>query len=625
MGRLRWIPSPLRLKWRSKLRWKSKKREWQWRKATMKIGLFEKLTSSSIPLLSMTILRPCWRPYELDERCEEVRVKPVSAEVELDLSVDVDSSNYDTDARGLTMTKQTLSSSWKPPRTTGYAVGILMGNKLHLNPIRAVVQLRPSMQHLKYGDLNKKNNAGNVEGSLKSEDPNGEPVGPPKKQSKPRGISNEHNVEVAESKLKGISNEHAVEVAESFVPLKYHGSKSDFSAKYLEKMVAEESSSIQFSMSPHDYMNSLCPNTISDSRSKGPLRRLLSLPLEERFKKWLCEGPPVHRFNALKHLAPDESIEDVLRVLGRHARLVQGLWVPKSSLLSDGREGVEALARDYILLLFSKNPTIKYPQLDVLKRNKALKGILTTLAVERPSFKDWKFREPTDVSFIKLYPNVVNEQNQYWEALEKKVTVVIHGGERSGPGAKNKPGMPTKPGTSTVSDKGAMRSGNETPSRRTAMSNETREALSRALKKLFQMYRVCSFQLICQGLRDLAVSQSTLPKADARAAVAAASAVDGPKEELQAVIDLVATNVHGVYVWKSSLEHAEYNLFRNVVVSLFLAKGPNAKLKKADIMEAAKIELKRDITNNEYMKVLGELCVSRGAAWVLKSGDGNPK
>ncbi|KAH6758834.1 hypothetical protein C2S51_019069, partial [Perilla frutescens var. frutescens] len=43
-------------------------------------------------------LRPLWRPYELDDRCEEVRVKPTSAEVEVDLAIDVDSKNFDAGA-----------------------------------------------------------------------------------------------------------------------------------------------------------------------------------------------------------------------------------------------------------------------------------------------------------------------------------------------------------------------------------------------------------------------------------------------------------------------------------------------------------------------------------------------
>ncbi|RLM60983.1 uncharacterized protein C2845_PM14G07830 [Panicum miliaceum] len=50
-------------------------------------------------------LRPCWRPYELNEICEEVRVKPLSSEVEVDLSVNKQSENYDQEAP-LRLTKQ---------------------------------------------------------------------------------------------------------------------------------------------------------------------------------------------------------------------------------------------------------------------------------------------------------------------------------------------------------------------------------------------------------------------------------------------------------------------------------------------------------------------------------------
>ncbi|EMS55910.1 hypothetical protein TRIUR3_27365 [Triticum urartu] len=40
-------------------------------------------------------LRPCWRPYELGEVCKEVRVRPESSEVEVDLEIDTESDNYD--------------------------------------------------------------------------------------------------------------------------------------------------------------------------------------------------------------------------------------------------------------------------------------------------------------------------------------------------------------------------------------------------------------------------------------------------------------------------------------------------------------------------------------------------
>lgn len=60
----------------------------------------------------------------------------------------------------------------------------------------------------------------------------------------------------------------------------------------------------------------------------------------------------------------------------------------------------------------------------------------------------------------------------------------------------------------------------------------------------------------------MAVSQSSLPKADPRMAVAAAHGVDAPQAELKEVINTVATEIHGFYVSKSSPEHPEYDSLR---------------------------------------------------------------
>ncbi|XP_010254912.1 PREDICTED: DNA-directed RNA polymerase III subunit RPC5-like [Nelumbo nucifera] len=544
-------------------------------------------------------LRPCWRPYELDERCKEVRIKPESSEIEVDLrTYDGDNCNNDDAAKNRKMTKQTLSSLWKPPNTTGYAVGVLIGNKLHLNPVHAVVQLRPSMEHLKSSNLKKSNI---IPDEINEEKPSG--------SSKKQG------------KLLGSLDEQNKDDAESWVSLEYHQIDSSISRGYQQKMVARESSPIQFSMNSYDYLNSLCPGTSSDNnRVKGPSRRfLLSLPLEERFKIFLSKGTQVYRFTALKHFAPDKSDEDLLAVLQGYADLVQGLWVTKSALLC---EGVQALARDYVLLCFSKGPLISYEKLNEtgLSRD-ILKRVLNSLAIERPSFKDWKFKEPTDMLFTKNFPDIVREQQHRWEIREKKIKDLMHRPVKGGPTMKQN--ITNRPRTSSNADQSAKVNVNGTLGCGTVtMSDETREALPKALRELFRIHKVCSLQLICQGLRDLAVSKNN--KAHARAAVAAAQGVSAPLPELQAVIDQVAINVHGVYVLKSSEEHPELDPLRNVVINLFCAKGPNACLKREEIFEAAKIALERTITPNELMKVTSELCISRSNAWFLKSGDGKP-
>ncbi|KAL0378106.1 UNVERIFIED_CONTAM: DNA-directed RNA polymerase III subunit RPC5 [Sesamum radiatum] len=597
-----------------------------------------------LPLLLILILGPLWRPYELDDRCDEVRVKPASAELEVDLAVDVDSKNYDSGA---------------DPR-------VQMKKQLHLNPVHAVVQLRPSMQHLDAKDSKRKTI--NVEDRVKLEEPQeGKPSGPSKKLSK---VPEQNN-----------------DSGEGWIPLKYHSAKSDVAAGYLGKMMSRGGSQIYFSMRSCDYLNSLCPGTSSDSfSSKGPSRRLLlTLPLKERFRTWLLEGPRVHRFDALKYLAPDESVEEILGVIQEHARLVQGLWVPKSSLVYGTDQGVEVLARDYVLLLFSKNVIINNSQLPLRPQlSKAMKEVLNVLAVERPAFNDWKLKELPDISFIKRNPSIVKKQEEEWECLEKKINDLLFGG-RNGPGVKtsSKSNTTNNPAAPKSSSRVATRAPNGAPSK-TAMPEEVREAVTKALQKLFKSIKVCSFQQISQRLRDMAVSESKRSTGFAREAVAAANSIDAFPDELQAIISQVAVNIHGICVPKSSPDNPQYDPFRKIVIDLFLAEGPNAKLKKAPIVEAAKMQLKREIPSIEYQKVLRsntrltyprgqthnflkernyvlayvervlgrlrvhlcegresevrergrllsthllvlqELCLSQGSAWVLRSADGNP-
>ncbi|XVF62008.1 hypothetical protein PTKIN_Ptkin08bG0181900 [Pterospermum kingtungense] len=554
-------------------------------------------------------LRPCWRPYELEERCEEVRLKPGSGEVEIDMSVDVDSINYDSEcASKLKMTKQTLSTSWLPPRSTGYAVGVLIGDKLHLNPIHAVVQLRPSLEHLRPSVSKRKSIiTADAEVTVKIEEPNDKStVGPSTKQNK---------------RIQS-STEQKADDNESWVPLKYHSSKSDFSAQYLRRMMAEDSCPIQFTMSPYDYVDSLCPGVSNNKKVQGPSRRiLLSIPLEERMKKLLSEGPSFHRFSVLKHFAPDASTEDVCEVLQKHALLVQGLWAPKSSLLFP-EDPLKSLARDYVLLLFSKNPTISLKQVNALstKRKEVVKGILKILAIERPSFKDWKLKESADESFKKLYPDIVKKQEEIWRAGEDHVLKYIFDDKKADP-RRTKPGTVIKTEKAVNPYKSALKAAPGAQAGRT-MSDETREAIPKALKKVFQTYKVCSLQLIRKGLRDLALSQSTLPKADARMVVKAAYGADAPEHELQEVVSQVAVELHGgLFVLRSSPEHPEYDALREVVINLLRVKG---KLKKADVTAAGLLSLKREITNNEYQKVMTDFCEYKGSCWVLRSGDGKP-
>ncbi|XP_006355443.1 uncharacterized protein [Solanum tuberosum] len=459
-------------------------------------------------------LRAVWRPYELEERCQEVRLRPSTAEMEVDLAIDLDSKNFDRDSvHAATIKKQMLSTSWMPLPTcaSGYAVGVLIGDKLHLNPVHAVVQLRPSKRNLKESELKKNVTTNNDEKSVENEDVKEKrPMGPSKKQNKPPGIEKD--------------------IGEHWLHLKYHGARSDISARYLQKMAMEEGSPVPFSMSPVDYLNAFFPGRPTDT--------------------------------------------------------------------------------DRLKILRTRRPEFL----------KAATPALKSLAVERPDLNDWKLKEHPDKKFENLYGDVVREKQATWECLGKQINDVL-------PGGRNRPTMknPLNPNA----DIPALPSGDKPTSSsllRTSMSEEIREALPKALQEVFRTYKVCSFQQIRQGLRKLGVSKSYPPKGAPRKAITASIDVfDAPQEEIQAVINQVAVNIHGVYVLKSSPDNPQYDTLRKVVIDLFMAEGPSAKLKKASVTEAAKLQLNRDITNVEFLKVMKELCHSEKSAWVLRSGDGKPE
>lgn len=152
---------------------------------------------------------------------------------------------------------------------------------------------------------------------------------------------------------------------------------------------------------------------------------------------------------------------------------------------------MQKLARDYVLLLFQKSPVISYSELKFHASLKnAVNKFLNILAIERPSLQNWKFKEPTDISFIKDYPGVVKKQDEVWAELERLVMNNFEDG-KSLRGAKNA-SMTSKPGLgrSLNSDKGKTVSGVGGKS----IPDDIREALStKVLPKVIQDHKVCRY------------------------------------------------------------------------------------------------------------------------------------
>ncbi|EPS66723.1 hypothetical protein M569_08053 [Genlisea aurea] len=473
-------------------------------------------------------MRQKWRPYELDDKCEEVRVKPESREVEMDLRLESDSNNYEPDA--VTMKKQEYYR--------------FLQRHGSLNGLVALMLLASSkeIRHV----------------FLSVED-------------------KEWNILIARALERKVCR------------LKFRLQRNPMS----------------------DYLNMLCGNFSDNSCSRGSsMSSLLKLPLKDRFETYFLQGPPLHRFDALKHFAPDATAEDILSVLQELCRLVQGLWVPKSSLVYGTDHGNEVLARDYVLLLFTKNVCINNAELrQQPKLSGAMKEVLKVVAEERPAFNDWKLKVPPDSEFIKMHPEVVKKQDDEWGNIENNINEL--------PWFRRN----NKPGTKTAATSKSSAAGSQAKPKVAAdkLSSQTRDAINEVLHKLFKRDKVCSFQQVVQSLRAIVISKIRKESSTGGSTSAAANVLTASSDELQAIINEAVVNIHGIGVLKSSLDHPEYNPFREVVIKLFSGEPPNAKLKRAAIIDVAKAELGREISKIECDKVLHELCVSQGSTWMLKT------
>jgi DNA-directed RNA polymerase-3 subunit RPC5 len=91
-------------------------------------------------------LRPAYRPMPLPPR--QARVKPANQILQLDYEVDQRGEYYDRDAEDYLKQKYQRLQSTTVPALTNYAVGAFRQGQLHLTPVQAVMQMRPSLAHI---------------------------------------------------------------------------------------------------------------------------------------------------------------------------------------------------------------------------------------------------------------------------------------------------------------------------------------------------------------------------------------------------------------------------------------------------------------------------------------------
>eukprot|EP00898_Chlorokybus_atmophyticus_P006057 jgi/Chlat1/6452/Chrsp45S06052 len=554
-------------------------------------------------------LRPPWRPYDFDPKNCEVKFKPQIGRVEMEIGLDCESENYDEDAPDSLRMKKMVLTSAPVPHLSSYA--------LHLNPVDGTVQLRPHPRHLDESDAKKKAKA--APAASKAEEQAEEQEDAVELQPLQVQFKQRETERQAESRLNSHAYLKQQEEAEPWKSLSLHLAGSASTQDAYEKLFCPTSYSLLFNMPKQEYVSAIVPAAAAapvlpldhSSLGKGSLSRsyLDSLPLEARLQAILTEGNAcIHRYSRIKRLAPpDVSEAALLGALFEMAVLVQGCWVAKSRVAV--ADGPRSALRDYLLLLFSQNRFIVAAQLSALKfPADVLRDSCMELAHPRTGH-GWEFREPTDVEFLAEYQAVAESAVKQWSALEPDIrkALMAHSGTlrlhtngdlslEAGPLSPHNIHGPFSP------HKGPL-------------TAEVLEALPEVLRSIFNKHHVLSNHALKRWLAQAASEGwGGLSPQAVRAARAAGATSPAAFES---AIAGTLSNIGGKY-FLTTLNNPSLDPFRSVIISLLLKK---AALRKSDIREETISVLKADVSNAVYMKVLKELCVSKGGAWVLKSGE----
>eukprot|EP00897_Mesotaenium_endlicherianum_P002455 jgi/Mesen1/2237/ME000152S01322 len=488
-------------------------------------------------------LRPSWRPYGLEERCqearlklqvgnEEVRLKPKAGRMEVDLVVDTEAESYNADAPDALLIKhQTLASS-KISLLTDYAIGVLRGNQLYLNPVQAVVQLRPSLRHLDEADAAKKSLKGAAGGTGEGEEGEGE-EGESKEEAVALQVQiRRHETErQEESRLQSHAYLKALEEAEPWIRVEPSAAGSMDSIELREKMAlgAAAHDLLPFNLSREEYIESLGAGKASSGA---------------------VETPPTDGSGG-------SSEARVLEVLQQRAVLVQGCWVAASFLRF---QGPVCVVRDFLLLLFTRHRNITREMLEPLRVPKELlRELLSTLALQKGAAAGWEFVEETDKAFLRRHPGIAKEQSARWQQAEQGIRQAAmrldissmedlraKGGRLTPPAAAGGP-----PGGAGGASGGGPhpRGGGGIASTSSTPGGGEAEGQGHLAMAGWGEGRG-SLRFIAQSLRELPIAQTSSSKPNPKAvalAVAASHAASAPLPELAAAVSQVASNIEGVY------------------------------------------------------------------------------
>ncbi|KAJ0407137.1 hypothetical protein ATCC90586_005701 [Pythium insidiosum] len=362
-------------------------------------------------------LRPAYRPMPTAPRA--ARLKPEHRILQLDYDVDQKSEHYDADAEDYLKQKYLRLQSAAVPPLSNYAVGVFRQGQLHLTPVSAVVQMRPSLAHI---DDAIEDAVEDLDVDMEQEQKSAE--------SAVKEVQFQFKKKPSERAITAIQNSYAYKKqqinAETWRELKVHDRESATTESEFENLFSEREEDVISTMSADEYLKALRYRTAaaeshshshSGNSSNNNNSEADAVALEKRVTPLSSVDAKdldtlqclmtehITHFDDLVALLPKRSEDEVLAAVARVAVSVRGRLLPKSEYVSANEAAVQA--RQVILEALAKKPS-GVSRVDIVDKHgldaALAKTILESVAALDSTTRLWSFKRDPDDSFVKRFP-----------------------------------------------------------------------------------------------------------------------------------------------------------------------------------------------------------------------------
>lgn len=539
-------------------------------------------------------------PSEMLRATSACRMKPHRNLLEVDLALDTECSNYDPDSR-LSAPTRTIKSHTVPAKAN-YTVGALKGDELHLTPLHAALQMRPSFQLVDELDAKDKEASGQAK-----EDPRARAAA--KKAEASSGAPDVYKVTIkraeTERTIERRQRSHAYlereQKKEPWVDVELHGIASDSAALARDKLFADNTGgpALPTPLPKQDYLDLLSPPVSAPEEQAAasgdpassadnawqavvPGQQFLSMHLLRQMNlaqqaSAVLRHSGVVRFDRLVtvlQIGPEHE-DELIEILEGESTLIQGCWVVKSSIACSTDR--DQAYRDKLCLALVQDEVVSYSKFCEATGivPSAASTLFESLTVKE-SARGRRLKVAADINFCAEHPKIVERHRAAWLARADEIN------GRFG---------------STVMDVGASAGVQEGGGDGVG---DTSGRHARTVRALLERHGVATRRLIAQQLEQDGASPQL---------------IDGVIERLCVQLTDGESDAAAGYCLRSYDSDA-VDRYRNVVVGLL---QEHEKVRKTDINAAARAQLGEELPSQLYSKICKELATSQGQVWIRKT------